>query len=164
MPGLTVEPAALRHCLGFIATQRRPDGLWPSFWWHSPWYATHAALSLLAAARVPSRPLESSCFRGDDKPRSPFDWALALACSLRASPHLDAPAAALLSALLAVQQGDGGWPSAPVLRLARRDCDMPWAVADGGPLFADPQRLFTSATVLRALAAARRLEADRAGR
>lgn len=156
--GSAVAPAVRQRCLVFVATQRRPDGLWPSFWWRSPWYATHAGLTLLKAAGVALRPLDAACFRGEDKPQNPFEWALALECSLLAAPRMEAPAAALLSALLAVQQADGGWPSAPVLRLARRDCATPWAVADGGPLFADPQRLFTSATVLRALALACRLE------
>ncbi|MEP6506544.1 MAG: prenyltransferase/squalene oxidase repeat-containing protein [Betaproteobacteria bacterium] len=156
--GARVVPAARRRCLSFVATQRQPDGLWPSFWWRSPWYATHAALTLMTAAGVALAPLDSSCFRGDDKPDNPFEWALALECSLLAAACLNRAAAALLSALLTVQQADGSWPSAPVLRLARRDCATPWAVADGGPLFADPQRLFTTATVLRALDAAARLE------
>ena len=63
MPGSTAAPAALRCCLAYIAAQRGPDGLWPSFWWRSPWYATHAALSLLKAAGVLPRPLEASCIR-----------------------------------------------------------------------------------------------------
>jgi hypothetical protein len=158
MPGSTAARAPLQRCLAYVATRRGPDGLWPSFWWRSPWYATHAALSLLKAAGVLPRPLEASCIRGDDKPLNPFEWALALECSLLATPRLVVQARTMLAALLAVQQADGGWPSAPVLRLARRDCAVPWAVADGGPLFADTQRLFTTATVLRALAAARQLE------
>jgi hypothetical protein len=156
MPASTAPPAALRRCLAFIATQRGHGGLWPSFWWRSPWYATRAALSLLQSAGVPLRPFESNCYRDGGEPLNPFESALALECSVLAAPRLAAAAAALLSGLLGAQQADGGWPSAPVLRLARRDCSMPWAVADGGPLFADPQRLFTSATVVRALAAVRR--------
>jgi hypothetical protein len=157
--GAAVAPELRERCADFVATRCRPDGLWPSFWWRSPWYATHAALTLLKTAGATLRPLESTCFQGEDQPRNPFERALALECSLLAAARLEAPAAALRSDLLAVQQADGGWPSAPVLRLARRDCAAPWAMADGGPLFADPRRLFTTATVLRALAAAFRAEA-----
>lgn len=40
-------------------------------------------------------------------------------------------------------------------RVTRRDCDSPWDSPDPGPLFADPERIFTTATVLAALSAAR---------
>ena len=47
--------------------------------------------------------------------------------------------------------GDGSWPAAPMLRITDRTCDAPWRQPECGPVYADDRRLFTSATVLRAL-------------
>ena len=57
----------------------------------------------------------------------------------------------LTAQLIAEQQPDGSWMAPPILRITRRDCYEPWASGSPGPLFADPQRLFTTVTALHAL-------------
>jgi hypothetical protein len=59
--------------------------------------------------------------------------------------------ATLVEQLVLEQLPDGGWPSAPMLRLSNRHGLDPAASTAAGPTFADPERLFTSATVLSAL-------------
>jgi hypothetical protein len=81
-----------------------------------------------------------------------FERALLLDSLLRAqggarSCRVDA----LVEHLVAEQLPDGSWRSAPVLRVTHRECASPWERTDAGSLYADPRRLFTSATVLSAL-------------
>jgi hypothetical protein len=59
--------------------------------------------------------------------------------------------ATLVDQLVSEQRPDGSWASVPILRLTNRHCVDPAASTSAGPLFADPERLFTSATVVRAL-------------
>jgi hypothetical protein len=146
---------ALRRCVDFVATRRQVDGTWPSFWWRTPWYATHAALSLLQFMEADATTAALAIDWRTLAPLHPFERALALESALLVS-SADAPLDTTLASLLSDQRLDGSWPDAPVLRLARRDCDQPWVVTGGGPLFGDPRRLFTTITVVRGLAAARR--------
>ena len=161
MGELPASPAVAR-CLAFTAAQRATSGLWPSFWWRSPLYATQANLAWLIAAGAPIDLRWVAEGLASQTPNTPFERALWLDARLRIGaladaqtlPAIAAAASAIFAAVLDEQEADGGWPSAPMLRVTRRDCAAPWAEADAGPLYADPKRLFTSATVLRALAAA----------
>jgi hypothetical protein len=143
-------PGAFARALEYVLSRRTREGLWNSFWWSSPLYATRAALALLrvAGTSLDLRPTRAALNRAT--PANAFERALLLN-----SLHLCGDGAGLADALAAElaeeQLGDGSWPSAPVLRITRRTCTEPWSSQDAGELYADPDRLFTSATVLAAL-------------
>jgi hypothetical protein len=134
-----------------IRRARRPDGLWEAFWWASPLPACEANLACLAALGHPEDIPEP--LRG----RAPED-ALQAALLLSLSAAREAPArlATLSRILLAAQNADGAWRAAPSLRIPPRDRARPWEAPDSGPLYADPERLFTTATALAALGSAYR--------
>lgn len=128
---------AVEQAKQFVEGKRRQDGLWDSYWWTSPCYATQVAVRLL----------------GEQASRN----AAASLCSLRPGNAFEAALQCLAGCdraqdLIAAQEPDGSWPSAPVLRLTRRDWHAPQESEDAGPSFADEQRIFTTATVVSALA------------
>jgi squalene cyclase len=165
-----VTPVALRALLtrysrneGFIQRgfdyvlrQRSTAGLWQSFWWESFLYSTDANLSLKNAI---------GCFLDDPttkeslarvRPNKPFEIALQLSAlilsgALPAKPALRGLLDHCVQQLVDNQQADGSWRSGPILRLTNRDSYEPWRQEESGPLFSDPNRLFTSSTVLKAL-------------
>lgn len=150
---LAVRPVAdaFERTVGYVLGRRRPDGLWNSFWWSSPLYATRASLALLqaAGATVDLAPTRTTLRRA--RPGNAFERALRLE-ALDLCGEGPALTDALAADLAAEQLADGSWPSAPVLRVTRRTCTEPWRDPDAGELYADPDRLFTSATVVAALA------------
>lgn len=149
---LAVRPleGAFARAVRYVLGRRTPDGLWNSFWWSTPFYATRASLALLRAAdaRLDLTPTRTALQQLT--PQNPFERALLLdaldLCS--GAPFVDD---ALAASLAEEQLGDGSWPSAPVLRITRRTCTAPWDSPDAGELYGDTDRLFTSATVLAAL-------------
>ncbi|MDQ1733894.1 MAG: hypothetical protein QOH56_145 [Pseudonocardiales bacterium] len=145
--------SALARTVGYLMTQRRPDGLWNSFWWSSPLYATRAALALLVAVRGRLDLTRTRHTLLGVQARNAFDGALLLDCLelLTTGGPRCTTVASLAETLIATQLSDGSWTSVPVLRLTDRDCLRPWDRLQAGPLYADPQRLFTSATVVAAL-------------
>ncbi|MBZ5635749.1 MAG: hypothetical protein LAO55_21685 [Acidobacteriia bacterium] len=131
-----VAPQAIERAAVFLRRRRRADGLWDSYWWTSTCYATEMTVRLLG------------------------EQARLEACSaLRRIRPLNSFEAALRSLVLCGDTGDlsrgqdsdGSWPTAPILRLTHRDLYVPQGSDDAGPCFADPQRVFTTATVLSAL-------------
>lgn len=144
---------AVERTVQYVLTARAPNGLWNSFWWSSPLYATRSSLSLLRAIGTPVDLEATRTALRRLAPASPFERGLLLE-----SLHLTAGARdgdlvdKLARQLVDDQLADGSWASAPVLRITRRDCSAPWECANPGPLYADTDRLFTSATVLAALA------------
>jgi len=146
------DNAMLNRARGYLTDQRDDNGLWNSFWWKSPLYATEASLSLLGAAGVRTD-LEQTC-RGLSgmTAENAFERALLIGCLLHTGDDAArSRAATLADRLIAEQLPDGSWASAPVLRVTDRDCIAPWNLTHAGLLYADPRRLFTSATVLRIL-------------
>ena len=144
--------AVIERALDYIARHRNPEGTWDSFWWSSPLYATAAALSLLSATGSPvaAEPTCSSLSRIHAE--NPFERGLCLDCYLHVlSDPRGRQSAPLVKALISEQLPDGSWSSLPILRLTNRDCFDPARHDGAGPLFADPKRLFTSATVFGAL-------------
>src|SRR5262249_12382473 len=91
--------------------------------------------------------------------RTAFEAALQLLCFVRVGMSA-ATIAQCADTLHAAQLVDGSWTCSPVLRLTSRSVYDPWADADPGPLYADEQRLFTTVTVVAALAAAARFESS----
>jgi len=146
-----ISTADAARALAAIRRARRPDGLWEAFWWASPLPACEANLACLAALGQPENPPEPlSSLAPDD--------ALQVALLLSLSTPRETPArvAGLICTLLATQNSDGAWRAAPSLRIPPRSCARPWEVPGTGPLYADPDRLFTTATALAALGTAYR--------
>jgi len=132
-------PGVVDRAAAFVRRKRRPDRLWDSYWWTSPWYATAMAVRLLGEpARWESRPALL-----DIHPLGCFEAALRILLIGEGKEELSG-----------AQNADGSWPSAPILRLTHRDVYSPHTAADAGPCFADPRRVFTTATAVSALAAA----------
>ncbi len=169
---------AVGRALQYIASQRKTDGTWSSFWWSSPLYATAAALSLLRVAGLSLDVGSTRTALRRMSAENPFERALLLDCHVQllldaggceASPLLESSLVeqslveqslleqslleqSLVEQLVSEQLPDGSWQCAPILRLTDRNRLDPGAGAGSGPLFADPGRLFTSATVFGALA------------
>jgi hypothetical protein len=131
------EPDVVARAAAFVRLRRRPDRLWDSYWWTSPCYATEIAVRLLGA---PARQGSCPAMR-EIQPASCFDAALRTLVVGEGAEDLRS-----------TQNPDGSWPSAPVLRLTHRDVYLPETAGDAGPCYADPQRVFTTATVVSALA------------
>jgi hypothetical protein len=146
---------AVRRAVESVTRRRNGDGLWDSFWWSTPLYATRASLAFLAAARVPLiDPAATRMSLLQLETGSAFERALLLDClglvgGCPSDAHDD-----LVAALLTEQLPDGSWPSAPSLRVPERTCTTPWDEPGTEPLYADAERLFTSATVVGALSRA----------
>jgi squalene cyclase len=156
---------AVERALGYITRQRKADGTWDSFWWCSPLYATAAALSLVrSAGRVlnvaPTRTALAQIDAGNA-----FERALLLDCHLQIGVDPDERRVwELVEALVSEQLPDGSWRSAPILRLTDRNCLEAATRELSGPLFADPGRQFTSATVFGALSRLERAPGAASGR
>ena len=144
---------AVARAVEYVTRRRNDDGLWDSFWWSTPLYATRASLAFLAAAdaRIDLAPTRASLLLLET--RSAFERALLVDC-LRLAGDGTGGADDLLETLLCEQLADGSWSSAPSLRIPDRTCVAPWAESHAGMLYADPDRLFTCATVLGALSRA----------
>jgi squalene cyclase len=151
---LLTHPAASYHGLirrgtEYVLRQRTAQGLWNSFWWHSCLYGAEASLTLLNACDVE---MPSPAGLALIEPANAFEAALLVSALLYArGAGWQAIVRDLADRLMGEQQPDGSWQSAPILRITQRDCYEPWACSDAGPLYADPNRLFTTATVLHAL-------------
>jgi hypothetical protein len=141
------EPAAA--ATRYLHAHRRADGLWPSYWWTSPLYATDVALAGLCDDPAVTPDRVAAAVRAEATATA-FDLALQVSCLRRLGDASGADVAA--AALTARQLGDGSWPCGPVLRLTHRHVTEPWHAADPGPLFADHRRLFVTATAVAALA------------
>ena len=143
---------AVARAVEFVMRHRNGDGLWDSFWWSTPLYATRASLAFLAAAGVPSIDLAATCTSLLQlEAQSAFERALLLDCLRLVGGGTSDGHDELLAALLTEQLPDGSWPSAPSLRIPDRTCRAPWDEPGTELLYADSDRLFTSATVVGAL-------------
>jgi hypothetical protein len=139
--GLTPE------LLDAVRRWRRPDGLWPAYWWRQPYFGSYLMLEMLdelglGEAWLPA-PAAGSAYEADD--------AFNLAALLGIERLRGRPVTPLLRALLAQQRPDGSWDGAPNLRVTDPACFDPWRDPQG-QLYADVRRTFTTATAVRVLA------------
>jgi hypothetical protein len=144
-------PASQYRALAAIHRARRPDGTWNSFWWTSPLPACEANLAgLRVFGQTESLPEKLRRL----SPQDGLQAALLLSISARREqlPRL----AVLTRTLLVGQMADGGWHGTASLRIPPRNCARPWDASGISALYADPQRLFTTATAVAALGAAYR--------
>lgn len=136
----------------YLDRVRRTDGLWPSYWWTTPLYATDVVLAGGLCADGDRRAL-GRAVAAIPTPTA-FERALQALCLGRLGGEVSVRG--LAGDLVTGQLADGSWPSGPVLRLTHRHIDAPWTAppgADVGPLFADERRLFATATSVAALLA-----------
>jgi Prenyltransferase and squalene oxidase repeat len=143
--------SVVEEALRYLGQRRGHNGTWDSFWWASPLYATAAVMALMRDVGVGVDPEVVEAWLSTCAPAMPFEQALLLECFVQLDRAGAAPALAVLDVLLREQLADGSWPSAPVLRLADRDVTNGVDSVTTGPLFGDPNRLFTTATVIAAL-------------
>lgn len=149
LAGLANEDLVQR-ALRRVQRDRNPDGTWNSFWWDTHLYGTWVSMSLLRHAGLP---VEAGERLWSERPSTALEIALLISCLCQAVPSERGRNAVKewAAQLLSIQRDDGSWPSAPLLRITNMDCYDPWDRAEAGPLFADPNRLFTTAAALRAL-------------
>jgi hypothetical protein len=132
--------------LRVFARRVRPDGTLPAYWWASSLYTLAAVLDWLGGT-VPWR--VDGHYAGNA-----FEQALLLGCLARMQ---DARALPVAARLLGMQKPDGSWAASALLRLPPGDVIQPWERIDAGPLYVDQNGVFTTATVVAALAVWHRL-------
>lgn len=135
----------------YLATFAPSDGLWPSYWWSSPYLCTYNHLCMFDADdelrdqfQVDLGHLEEALKPGC----STFEIAWACACAVRS--HADDLALELGQALLDRQQIDGGWRGGKDLRMTSPSCAAPWDDARG-ELVRDVHGCLTTSSALWAL-------------
>jgi hypothetical protein len=136
----------------YALSQSTADGLWHSFWWTSALYSTEVNLSLAKQAGIQQDWTRSGNSLNSLSPTNAFELSLFISALL--DTGRDPKCESIYGAtqrLLREQTRDGSWVSEPVLRVTRQDCFEPWNEVMPGPTFSDPNRLFTSATVIGAL-------------
>lgn len=137
--------------LDWILRARRSDGAWNAFWWSTPLPASDANLALLATLGVPLEiPAVLQCWEPNDSLQT------AHLLSITAAAGCAGRLGDLARQLIDAQAWDGRWQSEPALRIPPRNCVRPWDEEVASPLFADPMRLFTTATAIGALSKALR--------
>ncbi|HYO58969.1 prenyltransferase/squalene oxidase repeat-containing protein [Archangium sp.] len=160
----------LEACARMLRDGQSSEGFWEAYWWHGRTYATFHAARLLCLLGGDSEPVaraarwllgaqqaDGGWGNGTGGEAAPFHTALALAALLldggrqRHGPALHAG----LRWLLRAQQPDGGWTHVPIMRMPRPEVHEPWKDPEGClllPVLTDRNRLFTTATVVSALA------------
>ena len=86
----------------------------------------------------------------DDLSLDPFAAALRLKAAVFGGSGRDS-IVELTDLILKLQQSDGRWRGEEKLRVTDRSVARPWEHQNAGPLFADTENIFTTATVLDAL-------------
>jgi squalene cyclase len=148
--------AFIERGLAYVLRQRTAAGLWNSFWWESFIYSTEANLSLVSTSSCIQEMADTRGSLTRFMPEKPFEIALQLSALL--SLNDTAPEANIgwlidqsSHQLVTKQHADGSWKNESILRVTNRDCYEPWSYRESGALFSDPNRLFTSTTVVAAL-------------
>lgn len=146
----------LQRGLQYLRRHRAGDSLWRSYWWTSPLYATEAVSACLAAvdAPLPAAGLVNTLSSWPDG--TIFEASLRLLTLDRIGAAASDGAGRCVSRLERAQSADGSWPGDAELRLTDPRVYEPWLVAESGPVFRDPRRLFTTATAMAALASVER--------
>jgi hypothetical protein len=146
------ESPAVRRGIDYVSMQRNPSGLWNSFWWNSFLYSTKVNLSLLKTVRVQFDTARMKKNLSLVRPQNAFEMALLVSILLCSdSDAATVTACQFADQLIQAQLSDGSWRSERILRVTKRDCFQPWNDRQSGTLFSDPNRLFTSSTVLEGL-------------
>ena len=173
--GRALATLASAHCAEraaaawrYVRARQRADGSWGAYWWSPPHYATAEAVELALAlgddepvARAAEWAIrtqnEDGGWSGPGTVTSAFATALSLSVLVNAGADRERIRAAV-DRLTLLQDGDGGWPSHPIMRIPMpgdRDPDRSrrrrFRARPGGVLIPDQHRTFTSAACVGAL-------------
>jgi hypothetical protein len=141
--------------LEYVRRQRDDEsGLWHSFWWTSPAYATEGSVRLLTTAESSFDRRRTRDGLLDFVPQNAFEAGLRLSALLHLDHAIGDAVDPLIGDMLRRQRSDGSFPSAPVLRVTRRDCAEPWSADDAGEVFQDDGCLFATSVAVECLAGA----------
>jgi hypothetical protein len=147
----SVRRALAPDLLRYLDRARGEDGLWPSYWWRDPSYATFRVLALLGDEALLPRAIRP----GRLEPQTAFQ----LACTLGVE-HLrrgaGAPRDALVRALLRLQRPSGRWDGSAELRVTD-----PASRTGDGRYYEDSGGLIATATAVEALALTLRASGSR---
>lgn len=133
----------------FLKDAQLEDGIFPSFWWLSPLYATSAVLEWMPEEWDLPRKAVLSQTLASYHPLGAFETALLLLC--RYHIGITEGSKSLVKSLLSEQQLNGSWKPSAYLRLTNPTVAHPWNNIDSGPIFIDQNASLTTATVLHAL-------------
>jgi len=150
------HPAICRG-LAFSVAALGCEGLWRSYWWTTPLYATLANVVLLEQAGASyARDLVVEAVRNVVLPANSFELAL-LGETISILDSSDPRIPELVRILTTVQSSDGSWSaSADILRVP--DPGRRFADSTGGVAALDHHHLLTTATVLRCLSSLMKIE------
>jgi squalene-hopene/tetraprenyl-beta-curcumene cyclase len=174
-----VQSGRVAGALQYLLSKRLPEGNWSSYWWKGRAYSTYHAVRALSlagfssAAELPkiakhlvARQRTDGAWSGEQADRGvpeAFETAFVLlALSVCNDSELSHAVKRGMRWLVSQQDGDGSWPSVPILRIpapAVKDPDRPrkWRTNElgTGVIIRDEARLFTTAAVVWALAKSR---------
>lgn len=128
-----------------LGPAQSPEGWWQGYWWPTPAYPTGLALELWQLAGRPPLPHPLA-------PALPQSNAFETAWALLARVHVGGEQLPLVERLVAQQQHDGGWLSAPILRVPPSHERLEGASRT--VIAHDARRLFVTASAVRGLALA----------
>ncbi len=177
MAGFPAGDKVIRKGLEFIKQRQEPDGLWEAYWWDGQMYSTfHCLLAMQKSGCIPSSESRDRLVErilsmqgeggswGDATlgKNESFETALAIKILLLLDSSLAASSEVKqgVVSLLNYQKADGGFNSAPMMRVPEIGEKEPWRIKEWkldlavgfGIIARDQNRLFTTATVLSALA------------
>ena len=133
----------------YLSTSRKDDGLWPSYWWLSPAYASFFNMLYLSEDTANTSAIIATERRCMLAPNNTMDLALCLGL-LRWIEVEHTVKEKWLGVLLSLQDINGLWSSSLTLRVPNWNCYKPWEQAEE-KLYEDQLGLMTTATVIRIL-------------
>ena len=155
--------------LSYVSTRQHADGFWDSYWWISPHYPTLEAIRFALSMGEATMATRAANWFIRKQERhggwsipgvdpSPFATAMALSALALTAVDVDATTHAAFR-LASMQDVDGSWQSHPMIRIPSPGVSEPnhvraWRSNALGTdvVIADPQRLFTTAACVGALA------------
>jgi hypothetical protein len=120
------------------------DGLWQGYWWLTPNYTTGLAMELW---NIAGRPPLKMALNGQLSDSCAFDIAWAIICRIQMGDPENVHE--LVERLSRMQNEDGGWPAAPILKVPPSYDDP--GIKKQDIIALDARRIFTTASALRAL-------------
>jgi hypothetical protein len=144
-----VSASSWEKSVKYLRRIQNENGMWDSYWWLTPLYATWVVLECLDPLQEVPRRRELEKSLVSYSPTTDFEIALLVQCWMslgRTSPCKD-----WIHELLRSQLANGAWESGAFLRLTHPHVASPHTSIDSGTVYSDCQKVFTTATVLGAL-------------
>lgn len=138
--------------LDFFSKNQKQNGLWPSYWWVTPLYATYFTLLWFQNNNydVPNKKtLIQTLIHFNSS--GTFETALYLNCMSMLEQKTNFKYYDSMILLLNSQLPDGSWPSSPILRVSHQDVNNPWTKIDSGTIYGDVKNILTTSTVVESL-------------